>query len=133
MSDDDNPPDTFDEPLPEPDDDAEKRKVERKRTKAAREADEDLRFWRDCLASHIGRRALYRMFEQAGLWTQPFACGPNGFPQPEATWFKAGERALAGRLHDFLQIVDHGAVYDMLCENNHPGFANAPRRTVKYG
>jgi hypothetical protein len=132
LSDDDDTAPDFDERLPEPDDVGERRRVERKKAKAEREREEEIGFWRDCLATPIGRRAFYKLFEQSGLWEQPFACGPNGFPQPEATWFRGGERALAKRIHDFLQQIDHGAVYDLLCEN-HPAFATAPRRAVKYG
>lgn len=132
MIDDDNLPTEPDDRLPEPDDVGDRRRVERKRAKADREREEEDGFWRSCLATAVGRRALFRQFQQEGLWEQPFACGPNGFPQPDATWFKAGRQSLIRDLHTRLQHLDHGAIYDMLCEN-HPGFANAPRRTVTYG
>ena len=132
MSDDDDSPDAFDERLPEPDASAERRKLSRKQAKADRDREEEDGFWRTSLASPIGRRALFKLMQQEGLFEQPFACGPNGFPQPEATWFKAGRQSVIRDLHSRLQMLDHGAVYDMLCEN-HPAFVTAIRRTVKYG
>ena len=94
------------------------RQTERKRARLEREADEENEFWRQALATKVGRRAFYKMFQQGGLWSTPFAVGPNGFPQPEATWFKAGEQAVIARIHDKFQLLDHGAVFTMLREND---------------
>ena len=93
-------------------------RVSRKQARFERERAEEDDFWRQALATKVGRRAIYRVFEQGGLWTNPFAVGPNGFPQPDATWFKAGEKALIVRIHDKFQILDHEAVFTMLCEND---------------
>lgn len=107
------------------DNEVERQRTARKQSKIDREQDEDDRHWKQQLASKIGRRAIYRMFAQAKLWETPFAVGPNGFPQPDATWFQAGQRELVRGIHNKLQILDHASVYLMMCEN-HPDFKHAP-------
>ena len=104
---------------------AERATVERKAKRIARERRETDAFWRQTFASEIGRRAMWGLL-QAGHWTETrFAVGPNGFPQVESTWFAAGEQALAQRLHDTWDIIDHEGVYRMKCEHD-PRYANAP-------
>lgn len=107
------------------DNDLEQQRVARRQTKIEREQAEEDKHWRQQLASKVGRRALYKMFAQGKLWETPFAVGPNGFPQPDATWYQAGERELVRRIHDKLQILDHASIYLMMCEND-PRFKHAP-------
>lgn len=107
------------------DNEVEQQRVARKLNKIEREQVEEDKHWRQQLASKIGRRAIYRMFEQAKMWETPFAVGPNGFPQPDATWFQAGQRELARGIHDKFQLLDHAMVYLMLVEND-PRFKKAP-------
>ena len=61
-----------------------------------RQADE---FWRDVLSSEVGRREIWRLLADAHTFEERFACGLNGFPQTEATWFHAGEQAFGLRLY----------------------------------
>lgn len=82
-------------------------------------------FWRRCLSEPIGRRAIYEFLQTARYKQTTFACGPNGFPQPEATWFQAGERSVAERLADSLMVLDLPGFSLMLAEND-PRFA--PRK-----
>lgn len=93
-------------------------RVERKKAKNERELAEEDEFWRQALATKVGRRALYRLFEQGGLWVYPFAASPNGSPDPLATQFKSGEKAVIERIHTKLQVLDYRAMFNMLCEND---------------
>ena len=113
--------------LPEvaPEDAAEMATVCRKAKRIERFKREGHAFWRQVFATEVGRREMWGLL-QAGHWTETrFAVGPNGFPQVESTWFAAGEQALAQRLHDTWDIIDHEGVYRMKCEYD-PRYANAP-------
>jgi hypothetical protein len=66
-------------------------------------------FWQAVLADQIGRAEVWRILQSGGVFQPPFACGPNGFPQPEATWFKAGQHGLVlGEYHRLLRIAPDG-------------------------
>jgi hypothetical protein len=84
----------------------------RRSSREQREADD---FWRGVLASEVGRREIWVLIQPA--FSTTFACGPNGFPQTEATWFHAGEHAFAQRLYHSLQIIDHAGVLQVLLEH----------------
>ncbi len=116
------------QPSQEPTVDAASPKVYRRRKRDAEiEQREGDNFWRRMLADPIGRRELYRFIASCGTFSTPFACGPNGFPQPEATWFKAGEKATGQRLFDSLAKIDRVNFYKMLDEHD-PRYA---RREAK--
>ncbi|MEI6281974.1 MAG: hypothetical protein WCP82_04555 [Alphaproteobacteria bacterium] len=83
---------------------------DRKRT----EADIDAAFWREVLKSEDGRAVVFRFLMRAGTFTAPFAVGPNGFPQSDATWFKAGQQALGLELYQNLLRLDFLGVHEML-------------------
>jgi hypothetical protein len=57
------------------------------------------RFWAGVFNDPVGRREMWRLLQSAHPFEERFACGPNGFPQPEATWFHAGEQSLGLRLY----------------------------------
>jgi hypothetical protein len=86
-----------------------------------RESDE---FWRQAFASPTGRREMWAILKLAGLGEPRFSSGPNGFPHPEATWFRAGAQDVAQRLLDQWQARDFEGVYVMLCEHD-PRFSKA--------
>ena len=120
---DDDPPDT--EPDREPseegiaDDAGDPKQVERKVKRVKldrREADE---FWRGVFVSPVGRREMWGIIgAQAHAFEERFACGPNGFPQSEATWFHAGEQALGQRLYQSWFLIDPEGVMKMLREHD---------------
>ncbi len=57
------------------------------------------------LRSEVGRRFLWNLLSACHTFDERFACGPNGFPQPEATWFEAGQQAFGLRLyHSWLRV-----------------------------
>lgn len=107
-----------DEELPEdvPDDASDPKLVERKRRRKRKSADEAQEFWRGIFATEIGRREMWKLLEAGSFTSVRFDCGPNGFPQPEATWFHAGEHELVQRIHDSWQILDFEGVHRMRSE-----------------
>lgn len=90
-------------------------KLKRRLRKEAREAQA---FWRGVLADQIGRREVWRLLRDAHVFETRFACGPNGFPQPEATWFHAGEQDFGQRLYRALLRMDLAGVTAMHREHD---------------
>ncbi len=106
------------------DDAAEPKAVDKKKRRIKRDDKEAREFWRKIFADPIGRREMWGILAQAHVFEERFACGPNGFPQAEATWFHAGEQALGQRLLQSWQIMSFVGVHLMLREND-PRFAAA--------
>lgn len=110
-----------DEPLPseQPTVDAGSPRALRKRKLTQKIIDrERTEFWRAVLASPIGRREMWGILQAGHCFDERFACGPNGFPQPEATWFHAGEQAFVQRLYQSWSQVDRAGVLLMHDEND---------------
>lgn len=120
--DDDFTDDLFPEDQPAPDNAANPAAVRRRVTRTKLQAKEGAAWWRQALSTKPGRRELYLILQTARAFETPFACGPTGFPQPEATWFQAGMHDLGQRLFLSWQRIDRDAVYLMLDEND-PRFA----------
>lgn len=94
------------------------RKVrKRKVTQQILEREEE-RFWRGVFESEIGRRCMWKLVVAGHPFEERFACGPNGFPQPEATWFHAGEQALALRMYQSWFAKFPAEVSKMLMEHD---------------
>jgi hypothetical protein len=90
-----------DEPAPPPQDNAGSgRELRRKRTRSRAELKESEEFWQRVFADPVGRREVWRLLQAGHCFEERFACGPNGFPQTEATWFHAGEQAFVQPLSD---------------------------------
>ena len=105
--------------------------VRKQRTRSRLEAKEGAAFWRACLATKTGRRELWRILQSAHAFETKFACGPNGFPQSEATWFARGEQDLGLRIFFSWQRIDPENVLLMQQEND-PRFVKLPEpRTAK--
>lgn len=97
---------------------AEPKQVRKRRvTQKMRERD-DVRFLQDILKDEAGRRFLWRILEAAHTFEERFACGPNGFPQVEATWFEAGIQSFGQRLYQTWLRTDPAAVAAMHREND---------------
>lgn len=100
------------------------RRQERKQDREHREAQE---FWRGIFATPIGRREMWRLLDALHPFEDRFACGPNGFPQSEATWFHAGEQSTGLRMyHAWLLIARDGVL--MMQDEHDPRFAVKPSR-----
>lgn len=76
-------------------------------------------FWRGVLADPVGRREIWNIlgFEAHGFEVK-LACGPNGFPQSEATWMALGEQLLGQRIYQTLQTLDFEGAFLMLSEHD---------------
>lgn len=106
------------------DDAASPRKVNRKRREKDRQEVESKEFWRGVFASPVGRREMWKLLQDAHTFEERFACGPNGFPQPEATWFQAGEQSLGQRIYRTFARDHLEGVLQMHHEND-PQFKKA--------
>lgn len=106
---------------------AEPRSVKRARTKAKLREEEAADFWRRALGSEVGRRELYSILADAHAFQERFGCGPNGFPQPEETWFHAGEQAQGFRLYlSWLRLAPESV--QLMMQENYPALAVPKRR-----
>lgn len=104
MSGDDDEPYDQDQPEPlaseQPTVDAgSPRAVKKRQTKLQIQAREEERFWHGVFSDEIGRRCMWKLLQAGHPFDTRFACGPNGFPQAEATWFHAGEQDFALRMY----------------------------------
>jgi hypothetical protein len=80
--------------------------VHRKRlTKAALHHRDVQRFWQGVFANPVGRAEMWAILQQAGTFDDRFGVGPNGFPQPEASWFHMGARSFGLRLFQSWQAL----------------------------
>lgn len=106
--------------------------------KQKREREESLAFWHGALSTPVGRRELWRNIVEAGhVFEDRFACGPNGAPQPQATWFQAGETSFARRIY-LAWLRDHRDLVALMHDENDPNFAKprarrAPRKEIAGG
>lgn len=92
------------------DEEREQRRLEIIELEANQKAFESKRFWADVFASQVGRREMFALLGKLGTFDHPFAVGPNGFPQPEATWARYGAAAVGLDLYrDWLLIHPEAA------------------------
>lgn len=92
----------------------------RRRSKKLQERDSE-RFWNAVFQTELGRREMYGLLRDAKAFEVRFACGPNGFPQPEATWFQAGESEWGRRMAD-TWMARHPEEYLLMLRENDPRF-----------
>lgn len=62
-------------------------------------------FWASLMKLPLGRKIMWGLLRDCGTFDASFQCGPNGFPQPDATWFKAGQKAVGEGLYLKLSVV----------------------------
>ncbi len=85
-----------------------------KRQKQLQSNAEIIMFWRSLLAQPIGRKVLWDFLNaQCHIFEDRFACGPNGFPDAQATWFHAGAKSVGERLYRTLLRTDLDHVHLM--------------------
>lgn len=92
--------------------------AKRRKTEVSLESREAIAFWVGVLSDPIGRREMWRMFDAAGVFKAVFQTGPNGFPQPEATWFAAGQKAFGESLYLNLSRIDRPHILEMHAEHD---------------
>lgn len=91
------------------------RKRETKAQLRQRKADE---WWGRLLDDPVGRREVFGILAECHTFEERFACGPNGFPQSEATWFEAGRQSVGLRLFQTLFMRHPMNAMLMLSEND---------------
>ena len=101
--------------------------IETVRRRQRKSKDEAGDFWRGVFADRVGRRVMWDLLQAAHTFETVFACGPNGFPQTEATWFKAGEQGFGLRLYHTWLKIDPDGVRQMHLDHN-PDFARPKRQ-----
>ena len=84
------------------------RKAQRRKRQLS---DQSKEFWSAIFSTPIGRQEMWNLLREAHTFEERFACGPSGFPCPEATWFHAGEQSLGLRLYQtWLAIATDGVL-----------------------
>lgn len=91
-----------------------RKQSKRRKRQESRVAD----FWKASLSDEVGRSQIWDLLTEGGAFQPPFAVGPTGFPQPEASWFKAGQQALVLGLYHRLLAYDFDGVKLMLSEHD---------------
>ena len=97
--------------------------------KQRREARKVQRFWSAVLASPVGRAEVWRLLDEMGTFRTEFACGPTGFPDPNATFFKLGQSTYGMRLYQDLMVWDRAGVGKMHDQCD-PRFEKRPRNSA---
>lgn len=115
---DDGEPQGTDEPTLEVVSASDPKRMKAQRKRQARTKNQGEEFWKAAISTETGRREIFDLLRQAGTFEERFACGPNGFPQPEATWFNAGQKAFGERFYLSLARIDRAAVLAMHDEND---------------
>jgi hypothetical protein len=90
----------------------------KKATKVALRHREVERFWQGVFANPVGRAEMWQILQQAGTFDDRFGVGPNGFPQPEASWFHMGARSLGLRLFQSWSAIAREGVFLMQDEHD---------------
>ncbi len=125
MSDDDLLPE--DPETDQPFDAGDAAQVESRKTTQKLVEREAVRFWEGVFGHPVGRREMWLLLAAAKPFDPSFQCGPNGFPQPEATWFIAGQQALGLRMYQTWLSKFPLLVMEMHKEND-PRFMPAPKK-----
>lgn len=94
-----------------------KRKYKSKKEKEI-DAENSLIFWRAVLKSVTGRREIWELLDSAKAFDDRFGCGPNGFPNAQATWFHAGEKAFGLKFYYKMMAIDPESIILMHKEND---------------
>lgn len=122
MSDEDLEPESIDDDAPPNAADAQGiERQKRFKKKADREAFE---FWSAIFATDVGRREMWKLLQEAHPFEIRYGCGPNGFPDQQATWAALGEQLLGIRIYQTWQHLYPEGVRLMLAESD-PRFTKA--------
>ncbi len=103
-------------------------KIDRARQRAAYQQDQRADFWKKILSTELGRMVMWEVLTGMHTFEERFANGPNGFPNHDATWFQAGEKAAGWRLYDALRKAAFEEVHQMHIELD-PYFADQKKKT----
>lgn len=83
---------------------------------AARRAWEEQRaFWTGVMSTPLGRREMWKLLSTTHAFSTHFAQSNGGFPDPNATWFKAGAQQWGMALyHQLMQFAPDGTALMMV-------------------
>lgn len=79
------------------------------------------RFWDLVFSTRPGRREMWKLLRDCAAFEDKFACGPNGFPQPDASWFHAGVASWGQRMSQ-TWLINHTAEFALMLKENDPRF-----------
>ena len=82
------------------------------------EAREASAFWRAILSDQVGKREVYKLLIQMDAFDVPFAASPIGFPDTNATFFKAGKISAGQILYQMLAITARAELFKLQDEMN---------------
>lgn len=102
-----------------------KREYRRRINKAELALRESREFWAVVLSTETGRREMWKALSLGHAFEVKFACSPNGFDNPQATWFHAGEQSTAHALWLYLLKMNRAGCLAMMDENE-PALATLP-------
>lgn len=114
MTDDDPPDAAEDETAPDAEPIAsavDPKEFSERRKRIDLEAEQIRLFWSRIMRNPIGARVVWQILTELHAFDERFACGPNGFPQPEATWFEAGKQSYGLALYQKLAVYDREALF----------------------
>ena len=83
-------------------------------------------FWHGVMANEVGRREMWKIIASCHIFAPRFGCGPNGFPQPEASFFEAGRQDVGRSIREMLLFREPGLTIDMHREHD-PRYAGVPK------
>lgn len=98
--------------------------------KIRREKDEVADFWQRAMAEKIGRKVLWDLLTEEGLFLTVFGASPVGFPDANQTFFNMGRKDVATRLYSKLMLYDRVAIGIMHDEND-SAYAKPKKRKAK--
>lgn len=97
---------------------ADPKSIRKKKLRIKDRARRKQEWWRTQLQSEDGRRELWVLLVSTGCFDSPFMCGPNGFPQPDATMLALGAAKWGLTLYHALIRFDPASVVLMHAEND---------------
>lgn len=92
--------------------------VKKRIRKAEYATNQSREFWKRVFADPVGQREMWGILQACHAFETKFACGPNGFPQPEATWYARGEQDFGQRLYQSWLLLDRDGVLRMQDEHD---------------
>jgi hypothetical protein len=94
----------------------------KQRKRVDNEAELASRFWRGVFSTPVGRREMWGLLKacqpNGDPFDVPFACGPNGFPQDQATFVRLGQYQIGQMFFQSWLKLDLEGTILMLRENS---------------
>jgi hypothetical protein len=107
---------------------ADKANLREQKRRHKRAGDEAADLWHAVFATPIGRREMWKLLhEDMHAFETRFGAGPNGAPDPYATWYHRGQQDLGVRLYQRWMALEPTAIVLMHQEND-PRFVKPKRR-----